>query len=322
MDNRFTEIVEAYDLDIHNISRTRGAFLLDTNQGFKLLKCLEGSEKRILLEKEVTDFLCTNGFEKVDCLVPNKEGEWITKDSIGEKYYVKNWFRGEGFEPKDKEKAIEGAGVLGRVHKILEKLELSEELSRPEPIVASLEKHTREMRRVRTYIRSKKQKNEFEAAILESYEMFYEKALIALEMQSQLDYEEHKVTHGSYTYHNVLFHNSRNTGVVNFDKAAVGFQITDFYYYLRKLMEKNDWSVAFGKRLLDEYGRYCPIGEEQWKMLVLLLIYPEKYWKITNHYYNTKKCWIAGRSMDKLEAVCRQESKKARFLREVFALSI
>lgn len=322
MDNRFMEILEAYDFDIHSISRMRGAYLLDTSKGLKLLKCLEGSEKRVHLENEITAFLYTNGFEKVDCLVPNKEGEWITKDASGEKYYIKNWFRGEGFEPKDKEKAVEGAGVLGRVHKILENLELSEELVRKEPLAESLEKHTRELRRVRAYIRSKKQKNELEAAVLDNYDMFYEKAVAALEMLGQLDYEEHKVTHGSYTYHNVLFYNNRNTGVVNFDRAAVGFQITDLYYYLRKVMEKNDWSVMLGRRLLEEYQRNCPIGEKQWEMLSLLLIYPEKYWKICNHYYNTKKCFCAGRSIDKLEAVCRQENKKERFLEEVFFLSI
>ncbi len=322
MDNRFAEILEAYEFDIHSISRTRGAFLLDTSGGMKLLKCLEGSEKRVYLEKEVTTFLRENGYENVDYLIPNREGEWITKDSVGEKYYIKNWFRGEGFEPKDKTKAIEGAKALGEVHTILGKLELSEELVREEPIVAALEKHTREMKRVRAYIHSKKQKNELEAAMIENYSMFYEKAVEALKLLAMLDYKESKVTHGSFTYHNVLFYKERNTGVVNFDRAAVGFQITDLYYYLRKLMEKNDWSLALGKQILETYQRNCPINEAQWKLLALLLLYPEKYWKICNHYYNTKKCWIAGRSMDKLEAVCRQESKKERFLKEVFALSI
>lgn len=319
MDNRFTEILEGYDFEIHNISRTRGAFLLDTDKGLKLLKCLEGSEKRVYLENEITGFLYTNGFEKVDCVVPNKDGEWITENAMGEKYYIKNWFRGEGFEAKEREKAVEGAAILGQLHKVLEKLELREELVREEPSVAALEKHTREMKRVRAYIHSKKKKNELEAAILENYGMFYEKALEAQELYSKLEYREHKVTHGSFTYHNVLFHKGKNTGIVNFDKAAVGFQITDLYYYLRKVMEKNDWSLELGSQMLEAYQKHCPIGENQWKVLTLLLTYPEKYWKICNHYYNTKKCWIAGRSIDKLEVVCRQESKKEQFLREVFA---
>ncbi len=320
MDNRFTEVLEAYDFDIHNISRTRGAFLMDTSQGIKLLKCLEGSEKKLLFENEITAYLVSNGFENVDSLVTNKEGKIITIDGQGERYIVKNWFRGEGFEPKDKGRAVEAAGILGRLHRVLGEMEINEELAKPEPIVTSLEKHTKEMKRVRAYIRSKKQKNEFEAAIMESYELFYDKALAALEILEKLEYEEHKVTHGSYTYHNVLFHN-RSSAVVNFDKAAVGFQITDLYYFLRKLMEKNDWSINLGKSIIDEYQHFCPIGEEQWKLLTLLLIYPEKYWKITNHYYNTKKCWIAGRSMEKLEAVRQQENKKTKFLQEVFSLS-
>lgn len=321
MDNRFKEVLEAYDFNIYNVSRTRGAFLLDTSQGIKLLKAVEGSEKRVLLENEITFWLTQHGFENVDSIVKNKEGVLVTTDAQGERYIVKNWFKGEGFDAKDKVRAVEAAGLLGQLHKILGEIEVSEELVKPEPIVTSIEKHTREMKRVRTYIRNKKQKNAFEAAIIENYSLFYEKALMAIEMLEKLDYEEKKITHGSYTYHNVLFRN-KEAAVVNFDKAAVGFQITDLYYFLRKLMEKNDWSVRLGEDIINEYSRFCPINEKQKKLLLLLLIYPEKYWKITNHYYNTKKCWIAGRSMEKLDAVCSQESKKSLFLREVFSLSI
>lgn len=320
MDNRFTEILEAYDFDIYNISRTRGAFLLDTSQGIKLLKSLEGSEKKLLFENEITSWLTQHGFENVDSLVKNKEGLLITASNQGERYIIKNWFQGEGFDARDKVRAVEAAGLLGQLHKVLSEMEVPEGFVKPEPIVNSLEKHTREMKRVRTYIHNKKQKNEFEAAIMESYNVFYEKALAALEMLNELDYEEKKITHGSYTYHNVLFRN-KNAAIVNFDKAAVGFQITDLYYFLRKLMEKNDWSVRLGEDIINEYSRFYSINEKQRKLLLLLLIYPEKYWKISNHYYNTKKCWIAGRSIEKLEAVRHQENKKTLFLQEVFSLS-
>lgn len=320
MDNRFTEVLETYDFDIHNISRTRGAFLLDTSRGRKLLKCLEGTEKKLLFENEITAYLSYHGFENVDSLVRNKEGELFTRDGQGERYIVKNWFQGEGFDPKDKVRTVEAAGILGRLHQVLGEMPVNEELARAEPIVGSLEKHTREMKRVRTYIRSKKQKNELEAAIMENYPLFYDKAVAALDMLAKLDYAENKVMHGSYTYHNVLFDNKKSA-VVNFDKAGVGFQITDLYYFLRKTMEKNNWSVSLGSSMIEEYQRFSPIGAKQWKLLKLLLIYPEKYWKITNHYYNSKKCWIAGRSIEKLEAVCRQEAQKTKFLQEVFSLS-
>ncbi len=320
MDNRFTEVLEAYDFNAYSVSRTRGAFLLNTSDGIKLLKSFEGSEKKLLFQNEITQYLTQNNFSNVDSFVKNKEGQLITANGQGEYYFIKNWFAGEGFEPKDKNKAIEAAAILGRLHKVLGEMEVPEEFTKAEPIVGSLEKHTREIKRVKTYIRSKKQKSEFEAAMLESYEQFYEKALKSLEMLEQLNYEEKKVTHGSYTYHNVLFHN-KETAVVNFDKAAVGFQITDLYYFLRKLMEKNDWSVELGKAVIEEYKHFSSIGEKQWELLLLLLIYPEKYWKIMNHYYNAKKCWVAARSIEKLEAVRQQENKKTLFLQEVFSLS-
>ncbi len=320
MDNRFIEVLEAYPFDTYHVSRTRGAFLLNTSDGIKLLKSFEGSEKKLLFEDEITNYLIEHDFKHVDSFVRNKEGNLLTVSGQGEHYFVKNWFNGEGFEPKEKGKAIEAAGVLGRLHSVLSEMQIPEEFTKTEPIVGSLEKHTKEIKRVKSYIRNKKQKNEFEIAMLESYDVFYEKAITSLEMLKKLEYEEKKVTHGSYTYHNVLFGNEE-IAIVNFDKASVGFQITDLYYFLRKLMEKNDWSIELGKAIIREYEQFHPISEKQRELLLLLLIYPEKYWKIMNHYYNTKKCWVAVKSVEKLEVIRQQEHKKRAFLNEVFLLS-
>ena len=320
MDNKFVEVLEAYPFETYRVSRTRGAFLLDTSDGIKLLKSFEGSEKKLLFENEVTSYLLEHGFQNVDSFVKNKEGNLLTVSGQGEHYFVKNWFKAEAFESKENGKAIKAAGVLGKLHCVLREMEVQEEVAKTEPIVASLEKHTKEIKKVKTYIRNKKQKNEFEIAMLESYDIFYEKAITSLEMLKKLEYEEKKVTHGIYTYHNVLFGNE-GIAVVNFDKSSIGFQITDLYYFLRKLMEKNDWSIELGKAIIEEYEYFNPINEKQRKLLLLLLIYPEKYWKIMNHYYNTKKCWVAVKSVEKLEVIRQQEDKKRAFLEEVFSLS-
>ena len=107
MDNKFVDVLEAYDFDTYHIARTRGAFLLNTNKGMKILKSFEGSEKKLLFEHKITDYLVENQFPNVDSLVKNKEEQLITRNSQGDGYIVKNWFLGEGFEPKDKKRAIE-----------------------------------------------------------------------------------------------------------------------------------------------------------------------------------------------------------------------
>ena len=48
------------------------------------------------------------------------------------------------------------------------------------------------------------------------------------------------------------------------------------------------------------------------------LAYPEKFWKIVNFYYNSRKAWIPGKNQEKLEKLVAQEKEKQKFLDAVF----
>jgi hypothetical protein len=49
------------------------------------------------------------------------------------------------------------------------------------------------------------------------------------------------------------------------------------------------------------------------------LLFPEKFWKIANHYYNTHKAWISGRDIEKLDKVIAQEENRIKFLENLFS---
>ena len=50
------------------------------------------------------------------------------------------------------------------------------------------------------------------------------------------------------------------------------------------------------------------------KQLYLRLAYPEKFWKIANHYYNANKAWGFGRYLEKLEKIKAEEENREQFL--------
>ena len=54
-------------------------------------------------------------------------------------------------------------------------------------------------------------------------------------------------------------------------------------------------------------------------ILFAMLSYPEKFWKIVNHYYNGNKAWISQKDVDKLANVIHQEEEKQQFLSEMRA---
>ena len=94
--------------------------------------------------------------------------------------------------------------------------------------------------------------------------------------------------------------------------------IRDLCFFMRKLLEKNDWSPALGDGLLEAYGSIRPISARSFVELYYRLAYPEKFWKIANFYYNSGKAWIPERNQEKLEILAAQEKAKQEFLEKVF----
>ena len=48
-----------------------------------------------------------------------------------------------------------------------------------------------------------------------------------------------------------------------------------------------------------------------------MFLYPEKYWKQINYYFNANKAWIPARNMDKIIGLQEQEEGRRRFLQEL-----
>ena len=102
---------------------------------------------------------------------------------------------------------------------------------------------------------------------------------------------EHTWIHGDYNYHNVLM-TYRGVATTNFEHFREDIQMADFYYFLRKVMEKCQWNERIGNMLLEAYDKGKTISREELDYLAVRLAYPEKFWKVANSYYHSNKAWI------------------------------
>ena len=185
-------------------------------------------------------------------------------------------------------------------------------------------KHTRELKKAYNYLKQKKGKQIFEQIAFKNIEAFYEEACRANEQLMSEAFDERlmmaaqnmELSHGSYTYHNVLL-NGKNTYIVNFDRYKNECQINDLYQFIRKVMEKYNWDSRMFYRLVDEYDRICPLSDEEMGLLMVLLSYPEKFWKIINQYINANKSWIPEKNVEKLRKVIEQNGRKRELIDKI-----
>ena len=83
---------------------------------------------------------------------------------------------------------------------------------------------------------------------------------------------------------------------------------------MRKLLEKYDWNIKLGHKLLADYDRERRITDSEISLLARMFSYPEKYWKIVNAYYNSKKSWMPVKNSEKLIKVIRQNRARWEFV--------
>lgn len=328
MEDKLEEILKQYPFQVLAKRRTRGGFLLETSQGLRLLKEYQSSLSRLEFEERIKSRLVQQGYQELDITYKNNKEEYFTKDAYRNNWIVRQWYTGTECDIKDTKAVLKCAGHLGRIHRMMHLGQTQEtDYCQKESLKEEMERHNRELKRVRGYIRGKKQKNEMEICLLNSFDVFYQQACLAQTLLQESSYDDiwektmsqGRICHGNYTYHNVLF---TEEGVVttHFDKTEIGLQIRDLYDFLRKVMEKNGWKSELGCKMIQAYQKERSFEDGEGAILYTLLLYPEKYWKLVNFYYNGRKSWMPAKNLEKLLRIRAQQEERMEFLKEVKGL--
>ena len=188
---------------------------------------------------------------------------------------------------------------------------------RVETLAEMLVRHNRELKRTRSFVKSRRKKTDFELVVIGGFEKFYRQAEEAAALAAAFPVlPESWWCHGEYSHHHVLLGDGV-CAVTDFSRLRRGIQVSDLYYFTRKILEKHRWNPKLGCRLLDIYTAVQPLTGEEWRYLYILFLYPEKYWKQMNYYVNSNKAWIPARNVDKLRVLENQYEARAVFLEEL-----
>lgn len=322
------KILEQYDIEVSSTRKVRGAVLCETNKGLFLLKEITTSEKRIPALCELYTRLYEQGYHRIDYVVTNRNGEYISALDNGDRYILKKCFAGRECDIKKTREIFEAAGNLAKLH-IIMRYELEHGIPEGTKTDEKYRRHNRELKKVRQFTRKVVPKGEFEFAFLKQFDQMYQWAEAAVEELDRSDYEKlyaeemkkSGMIHGEYNYHNIIM-TKEGIATTNFEKFRRDIQVEDLYYFLRKVLEKSGWKIRLGDGMLNAYSAIHPLTEGEMEYLKIRLIYPEKFWKTANSYYCTNKAWISVKNIEKLQTAIRQTEEKKMFLKEVFGFEL
>ncbi|MCC8150546.1 MAG: phosphotransferase, partial [Lachnospiraceae bacterium] len=281
-----------------------------------------------------------------DYMLKNKEDALITEGVDGTKYTFHRWVKGRECDVKSRMDMVMAVSFLAGFHAACEGEVLrgdfcdgggceDRELNAAERkegqpgrdaeqqlwLECSLEtayekyrRRDRELRKIKKYIVSRKNKSDFELLYLRCFPEYIrqsEKVLRFLDEHEGI-FANHTmgVCHGDFNQHNVVMESGGMT-LVHMEHAGYDAQVSDLSNFLRKCLEKHEWSETLGLEMLREYSRVHSLNDADWVELYGRMSYPEKFWKIANRYYYSNKVLDSGRDCEKLKKeLCQNEARK------------
>ncbi|MGN0482851.1 MAG: phosphotransferase [Lachnospiraceae bacterium] len=315
------QILEQYPVEIVEMKKGRGNMYCFGTKEIYTLQKYEGQEQRAEFLRDVLRQLRAGGI-LVDELLKNKEGNCITTDRSGQRYILMTCIAGKECDPKNRDEVCRSVQTLAKIHRILRLYpgEIPAFIQKTDSLATQLKKQNQELKRGRNYILKRKEKQEFEQLFLQLYSQFYEQADKMQRQAQQLEEKEvqkQELCHGSFSHHTILF-TPKGIRVTGFTSLKYGEQMTDLAFFLRKILEKQNWGVDMGKELLAAYSSVTPLTPLQMQQLQIILGYPQKYWKVLNRYLNSRKSWVNGRYLEKLQKIQKQEEIRKECCRKIF----
>lgn len=338
MNEKSIDVLQQYDLDIIRTVRVRGAILCETRQGTRLLQEYRGAENRLLQVQKVLQELENVSGLALDHIICNREEKAISLDEEGTPYIVKEWNSGRECNLMNESEVLQGVRLLGQLHLGFRRIDGSF-FKEADDICVEYGRHTAELKRARNYVKKVRHKSDFEVELIHSFDCFYEQAEEAVRLlenrrrrpvsmpvtapckrgaeapaagtegNGELQY----LCHGEYSQHHILY-DGEFAMVTDFMGMERNIQVSDLYYFMRKTLEKQGFQGNMGERMLEVYDQILPLTGEDRRYLYVRFLFPEKYWKQVNHYFNSNKAWIPGKNTEKIRMLERQEPERKKFL--------
>lgn len=292
------ELQSNYNIKIKSLTNYREMFIADTDIGKKLVRITSVKPERINFIAEVKEHLFNNGFIHIDRnTITNKGGYSIQIND--QTVYMNDFVEGRECNLDSKEETIGCARLLAKMHKASCGFVCSENsCSRSElgRLPVNYRKRLDEIKKLKK--NAQKGKMKFDNLVSKNIDYFYEIGEKAIDLLNIADYYEiveeaqrnRNVSHHDFNHHNIYIQ-SEEMYLINFEYCCYDLKVYDLVNLLRRKMRKCNWNIDEAAIILNEYSRFESICESEMNLMKIMLMFPQKFWRVINKYYNSRKSW-------------------------------
>lgn len=319
------EIERQFDIKIEMIKPSKGVYYLKTNKGEKCLKKINYGAQKLLFVYGAKEHLINKGFTNVDKYDLNTEGEpyAVVNEDL---YTLSEWINGRECDFHDINDVEMAAVNLAHMHeasKGYEPPENSKLKSDLERWPHLMEKRVKSFDKMRDMARKKNNKGSFDMSYLKSMQFYKDlgkRAMKVLESSAYMEMckiaeEEKGFCHHDYTYHNIIISEDK-VNVIDFDYCKRELRAYDISNFMIKVLKRVDWNIDFAKAILKSYNSAIPLKEEEYRVIFAFLLFPQRFWRLSNRYYYNEVNWGQNTFGNKLEDLIKEQESYLKFIEE------
>lgn len=315
------QILQQYGLNGQN-TLVRDIVRVDTDKGIKLIKKINFSDERVLFIHEFKEYLNIKGFKYTDRYSLALDGKPYVSVN-GEAFVVTDWIDGRECDFNkaiDIKLATENLAVL---HKYslgfipAENIKPRSELGNLPEILIKRVKELSKFKKV-----AQKSSSKVDYLFIKNIDYFIERGLSSLKIINSPVYfglvekseKQKQVCHHDYSYHNVAFNKENNLYILNFDNCCYDISVYDIASFLRKVLGESEWSAEVAWNVINWYDAKNRLDIEQLIAITALLEFPQKFWRISNKYFNSRRSRLEIGYNNKLIQVIEEKDSFNNFL--------
>lgn len=306
---------EGYGLRCKHSTRTRTGLVCRTDQGLRELKKPRGSKENLCLAFDVKEQLRRNEFQGVCRSYPTLEGQpYYRYDGV--LYALEDVMPAAVLEEKDEAAFAKGAEVLGRMHRAAQGLQSASARWDSDRLPKLYAKRRGELAKARRRNDRRGSYDALDLLLLRYSDRYMERAEEAEELLRQGDYadaviqaaEQGGFCHNAYKGEALRLEENGQIIVGNFDKCVTELPLADLAAYLRRYLKKTEGAEAGVDAILESYGKRCSLSQKDMILLQGMLLYPEKFLRLVNEYYNRRRTCVSPAMQERLAAAAEEET--------------
>lgn len=319
-------VLDRYNFQILNIFRIRSAYKIETTSCNLCLKKMKHGRIKVRNGLTLVDGLAKNGFTSIANYYKTKDDKLYVKRK---KYifYVTEWINGMECSMSNIDETCECVKLLAEFHSASRKIDTKnlKLKSNFKNWIQVFNSNLNDLERFKKIIEGKKIKNQFDTDYINLIDNFYSRGIMSIQLLNKSQYynlskqaEKNKtICHNSYYYQNIIKSNGKYY-IIDLDSIIFDLQINDLGKLIRRLMFKKEytWDFSKAKHLIEAYNSVMRLSKNELEVMLALIIFPHKFWKLGKKRYTKHKAWNEDKYMHRLDRLVRYDKLEEDFLKD------